>query len=152
MGLTLWDRFTHWMVKDWYTYEQRALVLEEARRLKMKNDLQAERIRKRREREEADKESFQVIAVWECKWNRKENGKSENRTTHLSLSRNAVTGRTKVIIKGTLNEDGYATDEPGIDLFEKFPTFIYVIQPWMQGSITDERLGEHEAITVVAEL
>lgn len=61
---SLWAHFTHWLTKDFYTYEERVIVLEEARRLKMKNDLQEERIRKRREREEGRAKDFRTQAVW----------------------------------------------------------------------------------------
>lgn len=69
--MTLWERFTHWMVKDFYTLEERALMIVEAERLKLKTDLQRARIEKLLARQEEAKkiasearESFRTVAVW----------------------------------------------------------------------------------------
>lgn len=71
MALTLWERFTHWAVKDFYTLEERALMLAEAERLNLKTKLQRERIEKREAQQKEARESFRTVAVWKlpCKVN-----------------------------------------------------------------------------------
>lgn len=58
--MNIWHRFTHWLMSDMLTLEERELIAQEARRLKLKTDLQEARLNKRADR----LTHFNQIGVW----------------------------------------------------------------------------------------
>lgn len=161
MTLKLWEKFTHWVVKDFYTLEERALVLVEAERLKMKTDLQAERIAKRRakekereERNEYNRNTFVTIAVWRL--NCTVNGKKCVQQFYLEETPEPFDGDSyRRRVKGGPTTEQHTGkviyESSAIGAFqESQETYIKYIIPWYQWTLKTKDLEKSNFITVIA--
>ncbi len=149
-----WHKFTDWLVRDLYTYEERALRLLEAERLQMKNDLQRERIQKRREREDRLRNDFRTVAVWSLDY--REGDVPMNAQFYLQQTRNPMPDGTvyRRVVGGpvTRRETGAAVrHEAQLGTFVKGQTtYVEYVLPWRDFTRTTESLRKCEYITVLA--
>ena len=153
MSLSLWEKFTHWMVKDFYTLEERALMLAEAERLALKTKLQQERIEKRAAREKEARESFRTVAVWKLPC--KVNGVNCYQHFYLQQTINPVdTNKFYRRVTGgpiTQMTSGKALSYTSkLGPFEKGQSaYIQYVLPWHEWSISAKDLKPCKDITVL---
>lgn len=156
MALTLWERFTHWVTKDFFTLEERALMLAEAERLALKTRLQEERINKRREREERARSDFRTVAVWNisCVMYSGKDKTPVNQQFYLQQTKDPVNGKHFRRIKGgpTVRRDNGkgVMRESELGSFEKgLPEYINYVLPWHEWTIDTEALQGAKNIKIL---
>jgi hypothetical protein len=149
---TLWERFVDWAVRDAYTLEERELMRQQARRLKLATDLQEERIRKRKEREEHKKSDFRTVAVWKQRFKIQDESlvehfylqqtpKLADGTSFRRLQGGPVVCRATGKAKQSLAELG---------TFERAQnTYVQYVLPWREWSISTAQLEGATDIEVI---
>lgn len=142
--MNLWHRFTHWMMSDFLTLEERAIMREEARRLRLRTDLQERRAAMRRERQEA----WQLVGTWTC--HHRYDDKHCQSIFYLEQRRD---GKYRRIRPGvcTLVKTGevihtYSTIKP---FFEAQKIWTGDLLPWLQGTYKTSRLSKLEGIDLI---
>lgn len=148
---SLWERFVDWMVRDAYALEERALLKEQARRLKLATDLQEQRIKERQKRQEERRKDFRTVAVW--KVNFTQNGTEYVAQFYLQQTPTVDGSRYRRVIGGPSTMKGTGRlfrEKTELDgFFRGQGDFIEYVLPWHEFSIPTEGLKSARRITVL---
>lgn len=123
----LWQHIAHWLVSDLYTLEERALFAEEARRLKLKTDIQEARINAQKKRNE----DFRIVATWRYPHQRDDVPVYSIYELSRSKSQRKISG-----VAVTRIADGGVIDRADLNSFiTSRSEWTAVIKAWLDGVI-----------------
>ena len=145
---TLLERFAIWLLKIPYAPEERLLRAEQARRLKIKTDIQEARIKARLNKTPPE-EYWRLAATWRhSHWQTRNTIRYDVISIFYLEVNDKGTRRVRcgaTVRRGSGEVLGSAT----LDTFHKSrPEWTELIQPWLDKSIETKDL-KHEEISVV---
>lgn len=142
---TLWERIMRTIYPDPWAAEEREALLQHARRIKLKTDLQEARIKQMQERKKQREEYamvFKTVAVCQIQsltLSDKAIG------VNLTLSENKTTKKVE-IASVFFKEGGAKLEEHRLANIFKYVQdtswYLTNIRPWLEGAITTEKLKE----------
>lgn len=160
--VNLWHLVIHSLSTGLITLEERKLVEEEARRLKIKTDLQEARIQalleKKKVKEQKKKESenyWVLLAVVKYKHRHRQNERTEFKSVYsiFNMEYNPATKHRQISAGSMVGADnGQVVGKAGFDDFIKSrPIWYEKMKPWLDGTKTLKEIKCDE-ITVVGEI
>jgi hypothetical protein len=149
---TLWERFTDWVISDVYTLEERELIAQRARRLKLATDLQERRIKERLAREARKKGDFRTVAVWKLHY--RLSGEPVIAHYYLQETPRLSDGSAyrRIDFGPVVTRQGGKVKQPYSELgpFERAQeAYTRYVLPWNEWSISTKELEQAKAIEVV---
>ncbi len=136
--MSLWGRFTHWVVSDMLTLEERELIAQEARRLRLRTDLQEKRIKER----ETRNMTFFMVGTWTVEHRCQHQNKwTDARATFYLEER--IDRQYRRVRAGPVAkmDDGMVISRGELsEFFKNRPLYLSHIAQWLQGSMTTNDL------------
>ena len=144
-----WHALTHWLTSDMYTLEERELMREQARRLKLRTDLQEQRIVARAKR----RETYRLIGTWTCPCSTEIPGTKErcNAKSVFYLEEHTDHKMRRVRAGPQSREDnGIVIRQGDLAAFYTIQdVYVAWIAQWLQGTLTHDDLRDsHEEIKI----
>lgn len=144
------EKFIAWFIDTPIHAQQREYLREQTRRLKLKTDIQESRLKAMKKRKKSKQEMNErehLVALWACSFKNVNSGKGYSIMCEL---KQAKTHRATSFKYPKIKDNG-ATDismhTSGINYAKSTKTWLAVVQPWLNGTISLEQLKNSKHIT-----